>query len=315
MIPPDHPHIHGPSQRVLSDIHNNQQNIPSSPSKEQKEERPKGLHKKTKSSVSLRSLGRDKDKEKDQETKSPSKKSLRSKEGKESQGKPKKTKSSTNLAAIFSRPKSSSKEQRVSQAITRDKENTTPPTSAVATTHTPIWAELSSIRNPQELTTTTSIPLNDQRTYDEEIALYTPQDYSPSKQRNFGAAAVPTLGRRQQVRPLSLQLPKSASASAFMNTLSRKTSNERPSQITEESRQARSGYERSVSRGRDLARKSSAEELCERNAQPNSKVMAAVAALNGKTRDAVLEAKMDPKRVDEELEAVMVGSTYSSLSL
>ncbi|KAK3077347.1 hypothetical protein LTS18_010521, partial [Coniosporium uncinatum] len=111
MMPPDHPHANGPSQRVLSDIHNNQQNIPSSPSKEQKEERPKGLHKKTKSSVSLRSLGRDKDKEKDRETKSPSKKSLRSKEGKESQAKPKKSKSSTNLAAIFSRPKSSSKEQ------------------------------------------------------------------------------------------------------------------------------------------------------------------------------------------------------------
>jgi len=100
-----------------------------------------------------------------------------------------------------------------------------------------------------------------------------------------------------------------------MNTLSRKTSNERPDQTTEESRQARSGYGRSVSRGRNPAKKSSAEELCQKNAQPNSKVMAAVAALNGKTRDAVLEAKMDPKKVDEELEAVMVGSTYPSLAL
>jgi len=308
-MPPGHPHANGPNQRVLSDIHNNQQSTQWYPSKGQKEECPKGLHKKTKSSVSLRSLGRDKDKEKDRENKSSSKKSLRSKEGKESQGKPKKTKSSTNLAAIFSRPKSSSKEQRTSQVTPIEKENTTPPTSAVATAHTPIWAELSSTRNLQEMSTTTSVPLNDRRTYVEEIALYTPQDYSPSKQRNFGAAGVPTFGRKEQARPISLQLPKSASASAFMNTFSRNTSSNKPLQNAEEPRQARSGHGRSVSRGRDTTRRTSAEELRENKLQPNSKVMAAVAALNGKTSEVIHGSRIDPKKVDEELEAVMVGSS------
>jgi hypothetical protein len=163
---------------------------PPSPRKSQdaKSSPKKSLHKKTLSSVSLRSLAK-------KEDKSAHKKSFdarRAQEEIEAGEKPKKTKSSTNLAAMFGkgrRDKSPVKESR-------DKENTTPPRTsyAQAPPRTPIWAEFSS---QQEVTTTSKVPLNDQRrSVEDEIALYTPQDYSPTKQRNFFETGQPSLIRQ-----------------------------------------------------------------------------------------------------------------------
>ena len=314
MLPPDHPHN---QNRVLGQIHNPPSN-PSSPqkSRDMQEIKPKGLHKKTLSSVSLRSLGKDKEKEKDKQCKESS----RHQAEKDTTGKPKKTKSSTNLAAVFQKSKASKEGDDQSQA--KDKENTTPPSSAVAEVHTPIWAQFSS-QPFQEIRATSTIPLNDRRDIEQEIALYTPTEYSPSKQRNFFDYGQPSLQRRvpskEKERPRSTYLPTSASTSSFIDTLSRKISNERvPLSITR-GNEARTKNEHNT-KGvltRSMLRRTSSESQKSKDEQSNrgltiakkgARVMAAVAAFNGKAREAGAETqvKLDPKSVNAEFEAVLV---------
>ena len=316
ILPPDHPHN---QNRVLGQIHNPPSNS-SSPrkSRDMQETKPKGLHKKTLSSVSLRSLGKDKEKEKEKDKQC--KESSRHQAEKDTTGKPKKTKSSTNLAAVFQKSKASKEGNDQSQA--KDKENTTPPSSAVAEVHTPIWAQFSS-QPFQEIRTTSTIPLNDRRGIEQEIALYTPTEYSPSKQRNFFDYGQPSLRRRvpskEKERPRSTYLPMSASTSSFIDTLSRKISNERvPLSITR-GNEARTKDEHNT-KGiltRSMLRRTSSESQKSKDEQSNrgltiakkgARVMAAVAAFNGKAREAEVETqvKLDPKVVNAEFEAVLV---------
>jgi hypothetical protein len=204
----------------------------------------------------------------------------------------------------------------------RDKENTTPPRSAVepAPVHTPIWAEFSS-QPVREVTSTTKVPLNDRRSIEEEIALYTPSNYSPSKQRNFGGYNLPSLQKRQPgERPKSTFLPNTGS-STLLDTFSRKRSNERvplgdtkgnggtprDDAASAQSVKARSMLRRSNS-GRDK-KKDDAKRPASPPKKPN-RVMAAVAAFNGRTKEAqtppASPTKLDPLAVEAEFEAVLV---------
>ncbi|OCL02728.1 hypothetical protein AOQ84DRAFT_443169 [Glonium stellatum] len=319
MLPPDHPHN---QHRVLGQIHNPPSN-PSSPrkSRDTKEGKPKGLHKKTLSSVSLRSLGKDKEKEKEKEKEKDkqSKESSRFQAEKDTIGRPKKTKSSTNLAAVFQKSKAS--KEGKDQSKVRDKENTTPPSSAVAEIHTPIWAQFSS-QPFQEIRTTSTIPLNDRRGIEQEIALYTPTEYSPSKQRNFFDYGQPSLQKRvpskEKERPRSMYLPTSTSTSSFIDTLSRKISNERVPLSVTRGNEARVKDEHNT-KGvltRSVLRRTSSESQKSKDEPPSrgltiakkgARVMAAVAAFNGKAREAEAETqvKLDPKVVNAEFEAVL----------
>lgn len=141
-LPTDHPR-----SRALGELHQNQQYHAPSPSKKSREgKRPSTgdndnkmyLHKKTLSSISLKSLaGRDTDrKSKDKEPKEP---------------KPKKVKSSTNLGKLLSRPKSSkSLKKRAEEEEMRaqkNKENRSPDTSPTdPPSRPPIYAQFSSER-------------------------------------------------------------------------------------------------------------------------------------------------------------------------
>ncbi|KAF1992024.1 hypothetical protein K402DRAFT_459223 [Aulographum hederae CBS 113979] len=312
MMPPDHPLS---SHRALSEIHNKQNKGPPSPSKAHMptDERPR-LGKKTMSSVSLRSLAKEKEKEK--EPKKSRREPSRSRQEKDASGKPKKTKSSNNLAAMFSRSKSKDHDHDHDEKVSKDKENTTPPSSTTENTHAPIWEEFSS-RALRERTTTTTVPLNDSSRED-EIARYTPQAYSPSKQRNFGGVQMPTLGKNRLSRPPSMHLPKSTSTSSFMDTIARKMSSEkpRPEMFAKPSTTQQSkDRSRPNSRGRDeghsktpaLSRKNSEEQHSQEagHVKGVSRVMAAVAALNGKAKGVEEEAKLDPKQIDEAFESVL----------
>lgn len=127
------------SARPLGELQYNQQNqMPSSPKKSRDGGRPatgKPLHKKTLSTISLRTLGRDVDKalaEDDDGLK-----------------KPKKTKSSTNLSTFLSRPKSAKnlrKQAAADEEFTQanDKENTPPNEHSQAHARPPIYAQFSS---------------------------------------------------------------------------------------------------------------------------------------------------------------------------
>ncbi|RYO71809.1 hypothetical protein AA0113_g1598 [Alternaria arborescens] len=309
LLPPDHPHS---QLRAANQTENDPLNPPS-PRKSQdaKSSPKKSLHKKTLSSVSLRSLAK-------KEDKSAPKKSFDARRAQEevvAGEKPKKTKSSTNLAAMFGkgrRDKSPVKESR-------DKENTTPPRTsyAQAPPRTPIWAEFSS---QQEVTTTSKVPLNDQRrSVEDEIALYTPQDYSPTKQRNFFETGQPSLRPAQKERPKSMFVPKSTSTASLLETFSRKRSNERVPLSDTKGNEGRTRESSPTKPPRPILSRASTDtgskdySLKDMAPPPSptkkqNRVMAAVAAFNGKSKQAEsapASAKPDPKVVDAEFEEVL----------
>ncbi|KAF2089389.1 hypothetical protein K490DRAFT_36749 [Saccharata proteae CBS 121410] len=305
LLPPDHPH-----SKILSEM-NNQPNNAAVPrkSKDSKEHPLKGLHKKTMSSVSLRSLAnKDKDKEKSEEEAKEKRRSRK-------QEKVKKTKSTTSLSAVFSKSKPGKEKPTV------DKENTTPPTSAVEPQHTPIWAEFATQKPADayhEITTTTTIPLSG---VDDEIARYTPAEYSPSKQHSFYEQ--PALRR-----PRSNATPRSSASgsrpSSFIESISRKISDEHKSPEDIRTQDVNHGSTWRA-RGERIAKKFEENPITRRSGSKTrkasdekqregivnahkkatgSRVMAAVAAINGR-RNIEPGTPLDPEKIDIEFEAVL----------
>jgi len=255
----------------------------------------KGLHKKTPSSASLRSLAACADQPRDSQEPSEAR---RPRNADAAANKPKKAKSSTNLAAMFG--KSRSRDRQLSPVKGRkDKENTAPPsgTASYGPPPTPIWAEFSS---RAQATTTAKVPLN---------------DHGPSQKRSAA-----------NERPKSMVVPKTTSTASLFDTLSRKKSGERvPLSDTKgnESRQRDSsptkdalarptlGRASTETSGKDIQLKPMAP-LPVATKKPN-RVMAAVAAFNGKAKQTepspVSPTKLDPKVVDAEFEEVLVSSS------
>ena len=165
------------------------QKVPTKP----EEGRP-GLHKKTKSTVSLKSLLKDKDKSSDAGSAS-------SPDGINDQPKPKKTKSSTNLAALFSK-RSIRGRRNENTTDVKDKENTTPPSSAgvAAADHFPIWAQYATKLLEDQQSKVQIPPMRRGRTVEEEINLYTPKTQS-SQQSALAGYPVPTLRNRPELKP------------------------------------------------------------------------------------------------------------------
>ncbi|TAQ87412.1 hypothetical protein B7494_g4269 [Chlorociboria aeruginascens] len=286
-LPLDHPH-----SRALEELQHNQQTSSAAPKKSREGRRPntgnnapKTLHKKALSSISLKSLsGKDADKvSKAKESRSD---------------KPKKTKSSTNLAALLSRPKSSRsvrKEEAEEEAPTKDKENRTPISSPIEIVRAPpIYAQFSSEYFAKQ-------PLGG-KFLEDEIELYTPRDYSPGKQRNFyhGPESRPTLTRREDMS----QLPRTYLPSSFsLQDISRR--------ISSGSSRASSDLVRRVSNSRkpSLERRSTdhstkSEKLVTNRGQ---RVMAAVSALGGRTKvpEVDPEPVLEDRDVDTEFEAML----------
>jgi hypothetical protein len=320
LLPPDHPHSQLRAAARTENIPIDQ----TSPRKSQdtRSSPKKSLHKKTLSSVSLRSLVNKEDKPRDKQSSDSRPSPVDTQMG----AKPKKTKSSTNLAAMFGKGRSKDKDSKQSPVkVASDKENTTPPNSAttMAPPRPPIWAEFSS---QQELSTTSKVPLNDQRrSIEEEIALYTPQNYSPSKQRNFFEYGQPALRPAPKERPKSMVVPKTTSTSSLLNTFSRKKSNERAPLGDTKGNEVRTRDESpskskpprpTLSRAstdtgaRDYSVKPMAPPPPTSPTKKQNRVMAAVAAFNGKAKQVAGEpaasTKLDPKTVDAEFEVVLV---------
>ncbi|TVY41436.1 GTPase-binding protein [Lachnellula occidentalis] len=275
---PLHPYDHS-QYRALGELQQNQQNQP--PISPRKEGCPntngdgssKSLHKKTKSSISLKTLaGKDTDK-------SAAVKGAKA-------DKPKKTKSSTNLAALLSRPKSSknlrkqAEEEEARKA--KDKENRSPILPSETTTP-PIYAQFSSDCFAKQ-------PLGG-KFLEDEIDLYTPQQYYPARQRDFynGPDSQPSLTKRDDgpQRPRSTYLPHSFS-------------------IQDISRHVSGGSSR---RSVDVARKISGSATSGK-ATPNrgQRVLAAVSAFGGAKQKSTTpegEQVLDDRNVDREFEAML----------
>ena len=310
ILPPDHPQ----ARYHLREQSGNRDNVRSSPRKSVEIHndniKSTGLHKKTKSSVSLKSLIGN-DKAKTSRPPSPEKEEIKGM---------KKSKSSTSLSALLSRPKSSRSAKAEDPPRKKDKENRTPPNSASAAPP-PIWVQFTT-QQMEEPTTTTKIPLNDRKNFADEVALYTPRDYSPSKQRNFHNYEQPTLSGRMEPksRPNSALIQPGASTSIFAGALA---GLRRPSVDQNRRRPNNEGSSRRLSSETDSSSQRSSLErhnINEVSSKPGvrgnkrgARVMAAVAALNGKSREPTQEqnqetreVKLDVKAIENAFESLLV---------
>lgn len=305
----------------LGEVNQNRERARSSPRKPADSGRDvsqahgKSMHKKTKSYVSLKSLvGGDKE-------------SKHVAQNVPVELKPKKSKSSTSLSTLLSRSKPLKGRNPDMPRLSKDKENQTPPSSA-GSDPPPIWSQYAS-QPVQEISHITRVQLNDRRSVDEEMALYTPQEYSPSKQRNFHNYQQPTLAKRAEPkpRPKSAYLPSAPSMSSFAGTLSgrRKVSHERvvqqgpkrdlinPQRMSSEEKCYIPSAQDNLNRRPSIQnRKTSGESFREglTMAKRGVRVMAAVAALNGKSKEQEKEVKVDVKQIDNAFEALLVSSEY-----
>lgn len=178
-LPADHPHAQPLGERA----HNRDAAGPK-PTKG-------GLHKKTKSSVSLKSLIKDREKKENPRPAGDSP----NEEG-SFEKKMRKMKSTASLSAILKRSSRDRKGEAVNEPKEREKENRRPVSEVVAS---PIWAQFAT-QSQEDSMGNVFVPESG-RSLEEEVSLYTPKQYSPSKQRNFYDYHQPTLA--QKPRPKS----------------------------------------------------------------------------------------------------------------
>lgn len=309
------------TKQQLRDQSRNRENLRSSPEKPieiyKDKSRKTGLHKKTKSSVSLKSLMGN---EKGHASKAKAPK-------KHDDTKPKKSKSSTSLSALLSRPKSSKDLKSDCSPQQKEKENQTPPQTADIAPP-PIWAQFAT-QAFQASTKSTKVPLNDLYDVDDEIKKYTPHDYSPSKQRNFDDFQQPSLAQKTGLkpRPKSAFIASGPSNTTFPEILSsfRKTDDgKRSSELSNQNHQPRSSVDSGkparearqsrssgLDKGRQVSDDSSKSALT--MGKRGSRVMAAVAAFNGKAKPSVktpaketLDNTVDAKSIENAFENLLV---------
>ncbi|KAK2877240.1 hypothetical protein FQN49_001315 [Arthroderma sp. PD_2] len=277
LLPADHPHSrqqHPFSERETNRVTSNSR----SPLSSNANPPGKALHKRTKSTLSLKSLLKDKG-AKEQPCKGPAKQEA------PKRNKPKKTKSSTSLSSLFRKHQRGHKDNN---SGSRDKENFCPTeifddsksTASVYTTN-PLSDDSSGSRY---------VP-HDRRTVAEEMSLYTPQGYSPSKQRNFHDYHQPSLTRSDKARRRSDSIPSSASGVREMLATGRKPSPLGPHNANV--------HERKISTGSNSQSSTKSDEAPEKrrvsNGRRSSRVMAAIAAFNAKDQQAAEARQNDPK--------------------
>ncbi|KEQ75532.1 hypothetical protein M436DRAFT_42025 [Aureobasidium namibiae CBS 147.97] len=291
LLPPDHPH--STTQSTEDDRSSRQTNKDNAPP-----------HKRSKSTVSLRSLGRDKEKDKERKSRKEREKEKQSQratndpDNRDGRTRMKKTKSSTSLRGLLGKMNRSSKD--LGDTV-HDKENLSPPLPAVDPTVTSHWPQ-----NPP-----VAQHLN------AEIDRYTPRDYTPSKQRDFAAYGQPALSRPSSSgRPKSMVIPGSTSFLDMLNRPASRDHDRERSQLdsrrTNNSRGSRESFEDGKqSFGRKVSSSSNerpAPKSLANIPKRGPRVMAAVAAFDEKAREGVIikdDQKLDPKTVDAAFEAVL----------
>ena len=312
MLPPDHPN----GRQHLREDSGNRNRIPPSPRKSEDMQKENnnvyGENRKITSSTSFMTF---KDKEKVRGS--------RQKSEKQEEKQMKKSKSSTSLAAFLSRPRSKSIKGEEGRQQVKD-ENERPLRSAEPPT--PIWAQFAT--QGLEKPSTTKIPLNDCSTAEEEMARYTPKDYSPSKQRNFQDVQQPTLSRRREPkpRPKSECLPQGPTSASFAETVSRlrRSSRERdPANKSSQRLQAlqdgnsnqKSGYQDKCSSQRPNTDHPIAGDVSSHLGpsvvSQESRVKAAVAAFDSKSKD--LPREPTQSSLNSELDASAIENAFESL--
>lgn len=251
-------------------------------------------------------------------------KDVKAAKAKDSKDAMKKSKSSSNLGAVFAKMNRSSKD--LSAQVSKDKENKAPQASANRLAETPIFAQFAS-KNDSDSARPDSRGSKSSN-LQSEIDLYTPKVYSSSKQRNFNG----TIDEPGMRPTLSRDRPKSAyfgNSEGLMGTLGRRVSGgnanidekRRSEDIMRKQAPVQDGRV-SLEKSRILQRQStdrktsgsSTEQAPSKEklsiAKRGGRVMAAVAAFQGKSKDTLAEQtkkeeSLDPKAVDAAFEAVL----------
>ena len=267
---------------------------PKSPTKSEKV----GLHKKTKSTVSLKSLKsymerKDSNKSEDLPDEEPS------------MWKPKKAKSATSLTAILKRRKGdeSSKESG-------NKENRSP--LDLPDLPSPVWTPYSA-RSLQEQPGQPRAH-DRRRTIQDEVSLYTPKGYSPAQQRNFYDYHQPSMTKRTDAkpRPKSDILFANRKVKEVLGVVQPGPSDNASSMEPPEPPSPSKGRPRRFSRPRS---KSEVEQQPEQKPEPSpkksSRVQAAISAFNAKEQEADLHRRLNSKDLESEFEKLLVSQTFS----
>ena len=242
--------------------------------------------------------------------------------------KPKKSKSSTNLSALLSRPRSSKSPKKEEVRLAKDKENQTPPSSSY-TPPTPIWAQFAS-QTAQDIGPFTELSAVERWNIDDGVALYTPKEYSPSKQRDSQDGSQPALTRR----PKSAFVPAGPTVASFTATVSKlqKISGDRLDNLSqlaahnvfdvqpsiEETVQRRSDDDASTRRSGVKEGEEESSQSESNKTKSGSRVMAAVVAWNGKAKESILEekeVKLDSQAIESAFEILLVLLSVLSVTM
>ncbi|KAL4760690.1 uncharacterized protein BDW70DRAFT_56795 [Aspergillus foveolatus] len=247
----------------------------------------KGLHKKTKSAVSLKSLKNYIERKPEKTADDPS-------------SKPKKAKSTNSFTAILKRSQHGRKSDEVKDG--RDKENRSPSDPA-DNIPSPIWTQYGT---PTHSFRDGSSPANSnrRRILQEDVSLYTPKGYGPAQQRNFYDYHQPSLTSRTNVKPR----PKSdffANGSKVKDLLG-------PFQGLSTSKQSLVDQQEPASkmecgRPRGLSTPDARSETESRQASPKkpSRVQEVISAFNAKEREAELQKRLNSKDLESEFEKLL----------
>lgn len=273
-LPADHPHAGLP---LGERAHNRDAAGGSRPSR-----RGDKLHHKTKSSVSLKALIGEREKKDTRSPDSPEEGSL--------ERTMKKVKSSTSLSAILKRSYRGRKGELPNE--TKDRENQRPKSDFPP----PIWAQFAT-QPLEDASGNVSLP-DHGRSLEEEVSLYTPKNYDPSKQRNFYDYHQPTLVTKPR--------PKSDYISSGTTKV-----REMLGHIQRMPSDKQRNVEKQVQNQGFADARSSQDS--KRSSNPGSnRVMAAVSAFNAK--EAGSRRSVDSKQIESDFEKLLVSTTGSMLS-
>ena len=196
---------------------------------------------------------------------------------------PKKTKSSTNLAALLGRGKS--KNKNLDQEV-KNKENE-PPTPSNHTVSPPIWAEFSNQQTMQG----TRVTLNDAEFMESRATKHMQQECSPSKARTPHEQLAPNVSQGVKV-PLKIPAESHSEPKTNIFGLLRKRSHSKSERRD----------------GPNISRPTTAESISNQSDgtdRAHSKVQAAIAGLNNKTREQIQTARFPQADIEKEFEEML----------
>lgn len=291
---PDLPPGHLPLAEIVPNCET-RSNYPSS-TKSGSKDNKRSLHKKTKSAVSLKSLRNYMERKDNKPEDSPAIPAAHPE--------PKKTKSTNSLSAILKRSHRGRKTDATQQG--RDKENRNP-VDLVENMPSPVWPQESGSYEAMRSGSRHNFGADRPRSIADEVALYTPNAYSPAQQRNFCDYQQPSLTEQAGTQArMESDIP---------------TGSQRVKDSERQQRTASGGSDNSNGRGDGSSLKGQALDRARKMSVPASPVMppkeqantkrlsrvqAAISAFNAKERDADVQKHLSSKDLESEFEKLLV---------